>query len=171
MQVWSLQTGFQKDPIIYFYIHEIISLWLKGKTLDSEFHILAIKLKITVYNDIDSKRNEYALTGLQRPQIFQSTKQPVLTNTDRLKPVLTTGPVNMSIDWSFANLVSPPLVSEYSHLYQVIVEGSKSSHTNCFSSSAVRVLPSLPGDSGGINVQSYKLFHLLCCQSTPLSAR
>ena len=81
MQLWSLQTGFQKDPSIYFYIHEIISLWLKGKTLDSEFHILAIKLKITVYNDIDSKRNEYALTGLQRPiwpSIFQSTSQPVL---------------------------------------------------------------------------------------------
>ena len=37
MQVWSLQTGFQKDSSIYFYIHEIISLWLKGKIIDSEF--------------------------------------------------------------------------------------------------------------------------------------
>ena len=67
MQVWLLQTGFQKNSSIYFYIHEIISLWLNVKTLDSEFHIYAVKLKITVYNDIDSKRNEYALTGLQRP--------------------------------------------------------------------------------------------------------
>ena len=103
----SLQTGFQKDSSICFYIHEIISLWLKSKTHDSEFHILAIKLKITVYNDIDTKRNEHALTGLQIPiwpPIFQSTSQPVLTGINRLKPVLTTGPVNTHIDWSFANL-------------------------------------------------------------------
>ena len=66
MFVWSLQTDFQKDSSINFYIHEIISLWLKSKSQDSEFHILAIKLKIEVYNDIDTKRNEYALTGLQK---------------------------------------------------------------------------------------------------------
>ena len=81
---------------------------LKSKTHDSVFHILAIKqLKITVYNDFDTKRNEYALTGLQRPKCsltFQSTNQPVLTSIDRLKPVLTAGPVNTYIDRSFANL-------------------------------------------------------------------
>ena len=53
-------------------------------------------------------------------------------------------------------------MSEYSPLCQVIVEVSMSSHTNCFTSSAVTVLPSLPGDSGGINVQSYKLFRHFC---------
>ena len=43
MKVWPLQTGFKKDSIIYLYIHEIISWWIKSKTHDSEFHILAIK--------------------------------------------------------------------------------------------------------------------------------
>ena len=69
--------------IMYVSIHKILPLQPKSKTHDSEFHILAIKLKITVYNDIDTKRNEYALTGLQRaiwPSIFQSTNQPVLTS-------------------------------------------------------------------------------------------
>ena len=69
--------------LLYFYIHEMISLvWLKSKTYYSEFHVLAIKLKITVHNDTDTKRNEYALTDLQRPiwpLIFQLTNQPVLT--------------------------------------------------------------------------------------------
>ena len=46
------------------------------------------------------------------PPIFQSTNQPVLTSIDWLKPVLTTGPINTHIDWSFANLEKqyiPPL--------------------------------------------------------------
>ena len=55
------------------------------------------QLKITVYNDIDTKRNEYALTGVQR-SIFQST------GIDQLKPVLTFGSVSTHIDRSFANL-------------------------------------------------------------------
>ena len=69
----------------------------------------AIKLKVTIYSDIDTKRNEHALTGLQRPTwplIFQSTNQPVLTSTDWLKPVLTAGSVNTHTDRPFANLAS-----------------------------------------------------------------
>ena len=76
MYVWSLQTGFQKDFSIYFYILVIISLWLKSKTHDSEFHNLAIKLKIKVHNDIDTKKNEYALTGFHQS-----------ASIDLLKPV------------------------------------------------------------------------------------
>ena len=50
-----LRIVFKPYSSIYFYIHEIISLWFKSKPHDSEFHILTIKLKITVYNDIELK--------------------------------------------------------------------------------------------------------------------
>ena len=45
----------------------MISLWLKSKTYYSEFHVLSIKQKITVYYDFDTKRNVCALTDLQKP--------------------------------------------------------------------------------------------------------